>query len=118
MPLGSEIQGDVGSSKGNRPKQQQASKESQKVESAMREIKSLVARLEDRISRSPSAKSNSGKGDPSCLHHYRSVGVAVLVVQTLKVTEAVQCPGHHPVGRVRTHMKGKNGLCGSRDTIT
>ena len=64
MPLGSVVQGD-GSSKGNRPRQHHASKESQKVESAIKEIKSLVARLEDRISRSPSAKSNSGKGDPS-----------------------------------------------------
>ena len=65
MPLGSVVQGDVGSSKGNRPKQHHASKESQKVESAMKEIKSLVARLETHVSRSPSAKSPSDKGDPS-----------------------------------------------------
>ena len=65
MPLGSVVQGGVGSSKGNRPKQHHASKESQKVESAMKEIISRVAKLEDRVSRSPSAKSPSGKGDPS-----------------------------------------------------
>ena len=44
MPLGSVVQGGIGSSKGNRSKQHQASKESQKVESATKEIKSLVAR--------------------------------------------------------------------------
>ena len=65
MPLGSVVQGDDGSSKGNRPKQHHASKESQKVESAMKEIISRVAKLEDYVSLSPSAKSPSGKGDPS-----------------------------------------------------
>ena len=65
MPLGSVVQGDDGSSKGNRPKQHHAPKESQKVESAMKEIMSRVAKLEDRVSRSPSAKSPPGKGDPS-----------------------------------------------------
>lgn len=65
MPLGSVVQGDDVSLKGNRPKQHHASKESQKVESAMKEIMSRVANLEDRVSQSPSAKSPSGKGDPS-----------------------------------------------------
>jgi F0F1-type ATP synthase membrane subunit b/b' len=41
MPLGSVVQGDDGRSKGNRPKQHHASKESQTVESAMKEMTAL-----------------------------------------------------------------------------
>ena len=90
MPLGSEIQGDDGSSKGNRPKQHRASKEPQRVESVMREIMSRVATVSWKIVLADRLLPNRlrVRGIPvhhrHRLHRYRAVGVAVLVVQTLK----------------------------------
>jgi vacuolar-type H+-ATPase subunit H len=112
MPLGSVVQGDTGSSKGNRPKQHQASKESQKVESAMREIKSLVARLENHVSRSPSARAPSDKGDSSSSSSSSQPGGGGGSPggSNPEIDGVAQCPVHHPVGRLRTLTRQRNGL--------
>ena len=111
MPLGSEIQGDDGSSKGNRPKQHRASKEPQRVESVMREIMSRVATVSWKIVLADrhSAKSPSGKGDPSSSSSSSSSlpsgGGGSPGGSNPEATGAVQSPIHHPVGRVRKHTR-------------